>query len=147
MGRIITGIFFSVFAAAMYIVYYLIYKYERDFREHAVYTKGMAVGSPVRMDGGWSQSARDILFIDSDGKEVIISSQYYHEIRPIPFREWVDVAYDVKIYFGRKLYGLRIVDERYVKKEKVRADAVFLTLALLFTLVAIILFVSVFIFK
>ena len=138
MGKDVVGIVFLFFSLIIYSIFYFVKKAEKNFQKDARYTYAKAIGRDWNCEG--NTIAEWVMIVEEDGSEKEVVSQQFCCKETIPQGEMVKVAYVCKELFGIRMYELRIVDERFVKAERISLKLALNILFIVFAIIALILF-------
>lgn len=117
MGAIIVSMVFAFFSGLLYCIYVFANKSEKQFERNAIYTKGIAQGRKILDEGIYEEWY--VLINDEYGEEKELLAQPCKPTQYIQPGTVLNVAYMKKKIFGTDFFELRILDERYVKIEKI----------------------------
>lgn len=137
----IVGAVFLLFFLIMYLSYSIIKKNEINMKEKGVITEGIVSGYPLDQSAYMEEVY--VTFIDEDENEKKYLSQSFRPIKNGILKTGmkVKIQYLEKITLGIKTYELKVIDDRYIKESKIKADKVMKVISMIFLLVAIVLFV------
>lgn len=117
MGAIVVSIVFAFFSILLYCIYIFANKDEKEFERNAIYTNGIAQGRKILDEGIYEEWY--VLINDEFGEARELLAKPCKPIQYIQPHTVLEVAYMKKKILGTDFYELRIVDERYVKVEKI----------------------------
>lgn len=104
-------------------------------------TEGKVSGYPLNRSGYMEEVY--VKLTDKDGNEKECLSQSFKPIKDGILKNGtkVKIRYVEKETFGIKTYELIVIDERYVKKSKIKAESVLKVISIMFLLVTIGMFI------
>ena len=119
MVCVILGVVFLFIGVIFLLSFNISKNSEEQFKKNAYFTQGTVIGRKLYSDGYMDEYYINV--VDESGVEKEYLSQSFRPVVPnIEPGTIIDVALAKKTTLGIKTYELKVVDERYVKPQKIR---------------------------
>jgi len=132
---------FLLFTIILYLPYTTMKKDENIIKENGIITEGIVSGYPLNRSGYMEEVY--ITFSDKEGNEKEIAAQPFKLIKGQTIEKGLKlkIVYLEKLTLGIKSYDVRVIDERYVEKSNIKAYKVLKSIAILFAIATLTMFV------